>query len=691
MAAALQHPARRIPRRLLAGAGRAAPGRRGRRARRRLAAAPRRAAGGSAGGGRTRSSSLRRWPGLAWTDAGSAGGARAGPSRPRSRRSGPLRRALAETVVQPAPDAARGRGCRRSSPGCRIRWRTPWCSARSRPSAAAPGLLYLANTAGAVCGSLAAGYLLLPRLGHADGGRACSRRWRAAAILPLWWRGASRGAGAGRGRCRPRSPSARWTAAAADYVLRRALVVPRGQSRARARARASTEVIAVVEAARGRALLTNGHAMSSTAPLDQRYMRALAHVPLLSMAGAAARARHRLRRRQHGPRGHAAPVGRAGRRRRAVARTCSAHAGLLPRPPRATCCAHPKVAVYLNDGRQHLQMVGARQLRSGHARAAADRARRRGRVVLARVLRAWSARASRPAVTSVSGCRPIRCPTRAAWRWCGRSSTCSPERCCCRARRPSCCSWGRRGRASRSIPSVLRQRLDGAPGVRAADLARARPRRSRARSWGRSSARRRRCATPRAGRPPVTDDRPIAGVRRAGRGSRPGCTACRRRCSTWMRCRVVVPALLRAAAGRCRRWPTSTPIWGCCAKPTQTPVAAVAAAAAARRGQRRFLGSPYLGTRAAGHRRGVQHRRRGRARPGPGGGRRTRLRRRRCGSSRRRRRRGRTSVRSGTSRGARCSRRGAFRDAAAELRESDLAPAVSRRRRTTILASRSPR
>ena len=33
----------------------------------------------------------------------------------------------------------------------------------------------------------------------------------------------------------------------------------------------------------GRTLNTNGHPMSSTKPLSQRYMRALAHIPLLSM------------------------------------------------------------------------------------------------------------------------------------------------------------------------------------------------------------------------------------------------------------------------------------------------------------------------------------------------------------------------------------------------------------------------
>jgi len=43
-----------------------------------------------------------------------------------------------------------------------------------------------------------------------------------------------------------------------------------------------TEVIAVTElGGRGRTLMTNGHAMSSTRALSQRYMRALAHIPLL--------------------------------------------------------------------------------------------------------------------------------------------------------------------------------------------------------------------------------------------------------------------------------------------------------------------------------------------------------------------------------------------------------------------------
>ena len=43
-----------------------------------------------------------------------------------------------------------------------------------------------------------------------------------------------------------------------------------------------TEVIAVTEMpGTGRRLITNGHPMSSTRRSSQRYMRALAHIPLL--------------------------------------------------------------------------------------------------------------------------------------------------------------------------------------------------------------------------------------------------------------------------------------------------------------------------------------------------------------------------------------------------------------------------
>src|SRR5437667_251153 len=44
------------------------------------------------------------------------------------------------------------------------------------------------------------------------------------------------------------------------------------------------EILAVTDIpGKGRRLLTNGHPMSATTRLSQRYMRALAHIPLLSM------------------------------------------------------------------------------------------------------------------------------------------------------------------------------------------------------------------------------------------------------------------------------------------------------------------------------------------------------------------------------------------------------------------------
>jgi predicted membrane-bound spermidine synthase len=75
-----------------------------------------------------------------------------------------------------------------------------------------------------------------------------------------------------------------WLALPADYLVRRAIGPRETGERLVTLSEGLTELLAVVERpGRGRGLLTNGHAMSSTAPLDQRYMRALAHIPLLAM------------------------------------------------------------------------------------------------------------------------------------------------------------------------------------------------------------------------------------------------------------------------------------------------------------------------------------------------------------------------------------------------------------------------
>jgi spermidine synthase len=214
------------------------------------------------------------------------------------------------------------------------------------------GALYLANTAGAVAGSLAAGYLLLPWLGM-QMASAVLAGVAAAAALPLLAAGAARVPLATAAAVSTIALAA-WFTLPSDYVLRRAAVVPPGE-RVLARSEGLTEAISVVEAERGRALLTNGHAMSSTALLDQRYMRALAHVPLLSMP---APRRVLVIGFGVGNTAHAATLYPSVERVDVaeLSRHVLAHAGYF-REAAPDVLGHRKVAVYLNDGRQHLQMA----------------------------------------------------------------------------------------------------------------------------------------------------------------------------------------------------------------------------------------------------------------------------------------------------------------------------------------------
>jgi spermidine synthase len=198
-----------------------------------------------------------------------AGVARAGS--PRARRD----------LVQPAADARRGRAA-----GV-LRGHVVSAGQRARAASVGTvgpraGLLYLANTAGAVCGSLAAGYLLLPRLGmQAPRGAGAAG---AAAIVPLLAR---------RRVARPRvrggavavAALGAWTLLPSDFVLQRA---SRGAGdRVLTTSEGTTEVIAVVEARAAGAPDQRPRDVVHGL-LDQRYMRALAHVPLLSMARRAA-------------------------------------------------------------------------------------------------------------------------------------------------------------------------------------------------------------------------------------------------------------------------------------------------------------------------------------------------------------------------------------------------------------------
>jgi spermidine synthase/Flp pilus assembly protein TadD len=153
------------------------------------------------------------------------------------------------------------------------------------------GLLYLANTIGAVCGSLATGFALLPFLGIQRSATVLTIA-AALAMVPLSILSrerspaASPGTGIGTVSLAGATLAAvvalvLWAWLPSGYVIRRAQVLPTGDGRVLALSEGVTEVVAVTESKDGRALLTNGHPMSGTEPLGQRYMRALAHIPLL--------------------------------------------------------------------------------------------------------------------------------------------------------------------------------------------------------------------------------------------------------------------------------------------------------------------------------------------------------------------------------------------------------------------------
>ena len=227
------------------------------------------------------------------------------------------------------------------------------------------GILYLANTTGAVCGSLVTGFVLLPLLGIQG-----SATWLMAAgglaIAPLYLaarKPSSPPAGSGAGMLAMAVGAAAlavgaiaaWTALPADYVVQRALALQKQGERFIEVSEGTTEIIAVTEVpGRGRALMTNGHPMSSTALLDQRYMRALAHIPLLSM--------------DHPERVLVIGFGvgnttQAATLHPSVRRVDVAdlsshvleHAAYF-RDANHGVLDDPRVAVYVNDGRQHLQM-----------------------------------------------------------------------------------------------------------------------------------------------------------------------------------------------------------------------------------------------------------------------------------------------------------------------------------------------
>ena len=217
------------------------------------------------------------------------------------------------------------------------------------------GGLYLANTAGAVTGSVAAGYLLLPRFGM-QGAAFLLAGAAGVAIVPLLrvsslpWSAASAVLVA--------LPLTAWSMLPSDYLLQRTRRRQMPGERLVAASEGLTEVVNVVEVAgRGRALITNGHAMSSTAVLDQRYMRAMAHLPLLSMDDPA---RVLVIGFGVGNTTHAASLHASVKQVDVVdvSRHVLEQAHFF-RDANQDVLRSSKVSVYVNDGRQHLQMASA--------------------------------------------------------------------------------------------------------------------------------------------------------------------------------------------------------------------------------------------------------------------------------------------------------------------------------------------
>jgi spermidine synthase len=145
-----------------------------------------------------------------------------------------------------------------------------------------------------------------------------------------------------------------WLLIPSNYVIARSLGLPRGTERVLTIDDGLTEVIAVTEVPRGRTLVTNGHAMSSTMPLSQRYMRSLVHIPLLSIdspetvlvigfgvgnSAQAATLHPTVKRVELAD----------------LSRDILAHASYFA-DGNKDVLRNPKLVVHINDGRQHLQM-----------------------------------------------------------------------------------------------------------------------------------------------------------------------------------------------------------------------------------------------------------------------------------------------------------------------------------------------
>jgi len=144
-----------------------------------------------------------------------------------------------------------------------------------------------------------------------------------------------------------------WLTLPSDYLLSRALLFP--PQRAYTISEGVTELVAVTDGPDGgRVLVTNGHPMSSTELLSQRYMRAMAHIPLLAIDNPE---RVLVLCFGVGNTANAATLHPTVKRVEIVdlSRHILEHAGYFT-TFNGDVLHDPRVAVFINDGRHHLQM-----------------------------------------------------------------------------------------------------------------------------------------------------------------------------------------------------------------------------------------------------------------------------------------------------------------------------------------------
>ena len=226
------------------------------------------------------------------------------------------------------------------------------------------GLLYLANTVGAVLGALVTGFLLLPALGMQQSVTVLIGI-TAMGIVPLYL--AARPA---RPWSRPTRPATTafvasialvgtaltlWLGLPSNHVISKSLkpLAP-GEERLVV-SEGITEVVAVTAHPReGRRLLTNGYFMSATNWKGQRYMRAFAHIPLLSLEAPESVLVIAF---GVGNTAHAAALHRSVRRLEVadLSEHILDHAGYFS-ATNGNVLESPNVSVFVNDGRQHLRM-----------------------------------------------------------------------------------------------------------------------------------------------------------------------------------------------------------------------------------------------------------------------------------------------------------------------------------------------